>query len=251
MKLIDILVITQISLAVVVFLFLMFINAPYGRYVRKGWGPAIPTRFAWMTMEFPAFFVIAWLVIANAEKAGLFGILFLLMWEAHYIYRVWIYPFLLSSPQKPFPIVLVFFAICFNILNSSINGGSLVDMGAWYTAQRWALDPRMIIGCTMFVAGFVIHAHSDTVLRHLHRGERGDYVVPGCGMFRFVSSPNYFGEMVEWTGWAVATWSMAGLAFAVFTIANLLPRAVSNHRWYKKTFPGYPVNRKILIPFLW
>lgn len=100
----------------------------------------------------------------------------------------------------------------------------------------------------MFVAGFVIHAHSDTLLRHLQRGE---YVVPGGGMFRFVSSPNYFGEMVEWTGWAVATWSVAGLAFAVFTIANLLPRAVSDHRWYQKTFSEYPADRKILIPFLW
>jgi 3-oxo-5-alpha-steroid 4-dehydrogenase 1 len=251
MKFFDILVITQLSLAVVVFLFLIFINAPYGRYTRKGWGPTIPARFAWMTMEFPAFFVIGFLVIANAEKAGIFGILFLLMWEAHYIYRVWIYPFLLSSPQKPFPLVLVFFAICFNTLNGTINGGSLFSMGAWYMAHRWALDPRMIAGCTMFVAGFVIHAHSDTLLRHLQRGEYGEYVVPGGGMFRFMSSPNYFGEMVEWVGWAMATWSMAGLAFAVFTIANLLPRAVSNHRWYQKTFPEYPAGRKILIPFLW
>jgi 3-oxo-5-alpha-steroid 4-dehydrogenase 1 len=251
MQLFDLLIEVQLVLAVVVFLFLMFINAPYGRYVRKGWGPVIPARFGWMIMEFPAFFVIAWLVLSNAGQAGFYGIVFLLMWEAHYIYRVWIYPFLLTSPNKPFPILLVFFALCFNSLNGMINGNSLIASGAFYLGHDWAGDPRFLIGTLLFVAGFVIHAHSDKVLRGLRRSGSGEYRVPDRGLFRLVSSPNYLGEILEWTGWAIATWSPAGLAFAVFTIANLLPRAVSNHRWYRETFPEYPSNRKRLVPFLW
>ena len=40
----------------------------------------------------------------------------------------------------------------------------------------------------------------------------------------------------------------AGLAFAVFTAANLGPRARSNHSWYQENFPDYPEGRRALIP---
>ena len=46
------------------------------------------------------------------------------------------------------------------------------------------------------------------------------------------------------------TWSLAGLAFALFTFCNLAPRALSNHRWYRETFEHYPSNRRALIPGL-
>ena len=65
-----------------------------------------------------------------------------------------------------------------------------------------------------------------------------------------MSSPNYLGEMIEWLGWAIMTWSLAGLVFFFWTVANLLPRAVANHKWYKKKFPDYPSDRKAIIPYL-
>ena len=69
-------------------------------------------------------------------------------------------------------------------------------------------------------------------------------------MFERVSCPNYFGEILEWLGWAIATWSPAGLAFFVWTVANLTPRAIAHHKWYKDEFENYPDERKALIPFL-
>ena len=45
-------------------------------------------------------------------------------------------------------------------------------------------------------------------------------------------------------------WSLAGLAFAVFTVANLLPRALATHRWYRAQFPDYPPQRRAVVPFL-
>ena len=63
--------------------------------------------------------------------------------------------------------------------------------------------------------------------------------------------PNYLGEIVVWSGWALATWSLPGLAFAVWTIANLAPRARSHHTWYQETFPDYPAERKALVPWMW
>jgi hypothetical protein len=56
--------------------------------------------------------------------------------------------------------------------------------------------------------------------------------------------------LIEWAGWAVATWSLAGLAFFLFTFANLVPRAVANHRWYRSTFVDYPRERRAVIPWL-
>lgn len=54
--------------------------------------------------------------------------------------------------------------------------------------------------------------------------------------------------MIEWLGWALAMWSLAGLAFAVWTIANLAPRARANHRWYRAHFAAYPAERRALVP---
>ena len=78
-----------------------------------------------------------------------------------------------------------------------------------------------------------------------------DYKVAYSGMYRFISCPNYLGEIMIWAGWAVATWSLAGLSFAVWTIANLVPRARANHNWYRENFPEYPSERKALVPLLW
>ena len=71
------------------------------------------------------------------------------------------------------------------------------------------------------------------------------------GVFKWISCPNYFGEILEWIGWALATWSLAGLSFAVWAIANLVPRARANHKWYLENFAEYPRSRKALIPKIW
>ena len=102
------------------------------------------------------------------------------------------------------------------------------------------------------MAGFVgemsLNMHADNVVLTLRKQSRTGYVVPQDGAYPYISCPNYLGEILEWTGWAIATWSLAGLAFAVFTAANLAPRARSNHSWYQENFPDYPEGRRALIP---
>lgn len=56
---------------------------------------------------------------------------------------------------------------------------------------------------------------------------------------------------MEWFGFALAAWSLPAFAFAVFTFANIGPRAASHHQWYLKKFPDYPRNRRAVIPFVW
>eukprot|EP00741_Cyanophora_paradoxa_P009231 tig00001487_g8941.t1 len=75
------------------------------------------------------------------------------------------------------------------------------------------------------------------------------YLIPRGGAFEYVSCANYFGELLEWTGFAIATWSPAALAFVLLTAANLVPRARAHHAFYRSHFgERYPKNRKAIIP---
>ena len=97
----------------------------------------------------------------------------------------------------------------------------------------------------------MMNLNSDAILRNLRKPGETGYKIPRGGFFRFVSAPNYLGELIEWSGWALATWSLPGLAFLLWTAANLVPRAISNHKWYVSTFPDYPRERKAILPFIW
>jgi steroid 5-alpha reductase family enzyme len=138
----------------------------------------------------------------------------------------------------------------FNVGNAFINGWYLFYLSGGYELD-WLKDPRFILGIGIFVSGYAINRWADHQLRNLRKKGETGYRIPYGGLFRWISCPNYFGEIIEWAGWAIATWSLPGLAFAVWTFANLVPRARSHHAWYQKQFPTYPKERKALLPGLW
>ena len=101
------------------------------------------------------------------------------------------------------------------------------------------------------MGGFALAKHSDAILRSLRQPGETGYKIPYGGAYRWVSCPNYLGELLQWVGFAIASWSLPGLAFACFTAANLVPKALSSHRWYKEHFAGdYPSDRKAIFPGL-
>lgn len=112
----------------------------------------------------------------------------------------------------------------------------------------WLGDIRLFVGIGLFGLGFWMNQSADQTLINIRKKFPGEYKIPEGGMYRWISCPNYLGEILEWTGWAVMTWSVSGLAFSVWTIANLAPRALSHHKWYKKKFAEYPKSRKALVP---
>ena len=237
----------EVALAVPTFISLRFVSAPYGRYQRKGWGPALDARLAWVLMETPAALLFAAVYLTGADRARPASLVLLALWEAHYGYRAFWYPLLLrSGASMPLPIALL--GIGFNVLNSWINARWISDLGGYPTG--WLADPRFLIGTALFLAGLTVHIVTDRTLRGLRGHGKTGYRVPTGGMFELVSCPNYLGEIVEWAGWAVATWSLPGLAFAVYTTANLAPRALTHHDWYRKQFSDYPQQRRALIPFI-
>jgi hypothetical protein len=237
-----------VGVAAAVLPVLLFVTAPYGRHARKGWGPTIPNLWAWILMEIPApVGMAAWFVMGGRFDVA--SLAFLAVWELHYCQRTFVFPFLMKPGDPPMPLSIAMFGFLFNLFNAYVNGRWLFSFADPYPAS-WLWDPRFLIGVAIFLAGFAINLHSDHVLRSLRKPGDTSFKIPRGGMFRFVSAANYLGELTEWVGWAVLTWSWPGAAFAFWTFANLGPRARSNHRWYKATFPEYPVDRKALIPFV-
>ncbi len=237
-------------LAAVVFLTLFFVAAPYGRYSGSGWGPAIGNKMGWFIMEAAAPLVFAACFMVGGNTNTVTVLVFFGLWELHYIHRAFIYPFGLRGSGKRVPLIIVGFALVFNILNGYLNGRYIFTFSKGYT-NEWLGDPRFVVGLLLFVIGFIINRRADQILRNLRRPGESDYRIAYRGLYRWISCPNYFGEIITWIGWAVATWSLPGLAFATWTVANLVPRARSHHLWYREHFPDYPRGRKSLVPGLW
>ena len=135
----------------------------------------------------------------------------------------------------------------FNGFNGYIQGRYLFQLSPIYT-NDWFLTPMFIAGTLIFMIGFIVNLNSDHILRNLRKPGEVGYKIPYNGLFRWVSCPNYLGELLEWIGWSILTWSFAGLFFFLWTVANLVPRAYSHHKWYIAKFPDYPKNRKAIFP---
>jgi 3-oxo-5-alpha-steroid 4-dehydrogenase 1 len=95
-----------------------------------------------------------------------------------------------------------------------------------------------------------INLKSDAILIGLRKKGEKNYQIPKGFLFDFISSPNLFGEIIEWTGFAIMAWNLPALSFAIWTFANLVPRSLNHHNWYKENFPDYPKNRKAVFPYL-
>jgi hypothetical protein len=233
-------------LAAVTFLALCVVSAPYGRHARRGWGPAIGNRAGWIVMESPSVFLFAALFVAGGHRAEIVPCVLCLLWLSHYVQRALVYPLRLPRGGRSMPIAIVATGFAFNVLNCVVNAGWIGQVGRYETSWLW--DPRFVLGVLIFAAGRAVNLHADRVLLRLRAPGESGYKVPRGGLYEWISCPNYLGEIVQWTGWAVATWSLAGVAFAALTAANLAPRAVAHHGWYRRTFPDYPPRRKALVP---
>ena len=234
---------------------LLIFDAPYGRRdnseVSRLWGPSVPLKLGWFILEAPVFISFPVFFFLGDHCLSPIPIVLFLLWEGHYFHRTFIYPMSLKAkPGSGFRLAILFNGIILNSLNGFING--------WYISQyadhlyeiSWLWDPRFIIGIAIFIAGFSLCKQSDAILAQLRKPGETAYKIPHGGLYRWVSNPNYLGELIQWCGFAIACWSLPALAFVCICIGNLLPRAISNHRWYHENFKDYPKQRKSLIPFI-
>jgi protein-S-isoprenylcysteine O-methyltransferase Ste14 len=237
-------------LAAVSFVSLLFFPAPYGRHDKGKAGPQIDTRLAWVLMESPASLVFAYFFFTGERPLTAVPLVLFAMWQLHYFHRAFIYPFQLEvRPGSGTTLATALMGSAYCAANGYLNGSFTSTYGTHLTAE-WLRDPRFAIGVVVFALGYFLNKQSDGILRRLRKPGETGYRIPYGGGYRWVSSPNYLGELLTWTGFAIASWSPAGVSFVVMTAANLVPRALSNHRWYQREFADYPADRKAILPFL-
>ncbi|XP_074550892.1 3-oxo-5-alpha-steroid 4-dehydrogenase 2-like [Halichoeres trimaculatus] len=227
--------------------------APYGRYT-PGEGWCCPAGLGWFVQEVPAFLLPLLLLLLPGEEASDPGrseqstgrTLLLCAFMMHYFHRSVIYSFLTRGRPVPVPIVL--YAAIFCSLNGFLQGHHLLHCA--HFERTWTTHARLAAGFLLFLVGMIINIHSDHILRSLRKPGETVYRIPHGGMFEFVSGANYFGEILEWTGFAVAAWSLPSFAFAFFTACSIGPRAYHHHRDYMQRFEDYPRSRKAVLPFV-
>jgi 3-oxo-5-alpha-steroid 4-dehydrogenase 1 len=239
-----------IAIAIILFPILLKITAPYGRHSKKNWGVMIDNRLGWIIMEIPSLIIFVLLVLLGPKHPStviwiLFG-----LWTVHYFNRSVIFPLRTKTSGKKMPMIIMFSAVFFNLINASINGYWFGFVAPAYP-ENWLTDPRFILGGIIFITGFIINQAADKKLIGLRDGGKTGYYIPRGGLFNYISCPNFFGEIIEWAGFAIMAWNLPALSFAVWTAANLIPRALDHHRWYKSHFrEEYPKSRKAVIPFV-
>lgn len=239
--------------AVIVFVALYRVEAGYGMLLTRRWGPTIPNRLGWILMEAPVFVAMTLLWAMSDRTWEITPLVLFVVFQTHYFQRSFIFPFLLRGNGR-MPLSIMAMGVLFNTLNALMQGGWIFYLAPadMYTAA-WLTTPQFIIGIMLFFTGMYINIHSDKIIRNLRKpGDTGHYI-PRGGMFRYVSSANYFGEFTEWTGFAIMCWSLPGAIFALWTFANLAPRAASLNRAYANRFGDEftRLNRKRILPFIY
>ncbi|KAM9088994.1 LOW QUALITY PROTEIN: 3-oxo-5-alpha-steroid 4-dehydrogenase 2-like [Megaptera novaeangliae] len=157
--------------------------------------------------------------------------------------RTFVYSMLTRG--RPFPVVFLFRGFAFCMGNGLLQGYYLVYC-AEYPAE-WYRDIQFSLG-VLFILLMGIN-HSD-VIPQLRKPGEIIYRIPEGGLFMYISGANFLGEITEWIGYALATWSLPALAWAFFSLSFHGLRAFHHHRFYLKMFENHPMSRKALIPFI-
>ena len=240
------------AVVLVVFIALYFVKAGYGMFRTKGWGLSIGNKTAWMLMEAPVFIVMLLMWWGSDRRFFPVELVFFLLFQLHYLQRAFIFPFLLKGKSR-MPVAIMLMGIVFNVLNGFMQGEWIFYLAPLkYYDNGWFATPQFIIGTILFFTGMAVNLHSDYIIRHLRKPGDTKHYLPDKGMYRYVTSANYFGEIVEWTGFALLTCSLAGLVFAWWTFANLVPRANAIWHRYREEFGVEAVGKKKRIfPFIY
>ncbi|CAG8680608.1 5612_t:CDS:2, partial [Cetraspora pellucida] len=258
----------------------LVVTAPYGKFQ---WNKSrLSGKFGWLLMECFALITFIYSFFVNDLFSTIYTdsaytttqLILCSLWIIHYTNRTIIYTY--RAPNiSPMHILIMSSGIFYNIMNG-------------YTVARWISifgrdnyfydedgrdiykSPRFILGVFVFLVGMTINIHHDNILfslrSNLDKSTKSEsikvvtntsspsskYLIPNGGLFNYIACPNYFGEIVEWAGFVIATWySFPAVMFLMTTLANLIPRARSNLKWYRVKFgDAYPKNRKAIIPFV-
>ena len=121
-----------------------------------------------------------------------------MLFQLHYLQRAFVFPFLLKGKSR-MPVAIMLMGIVFNVLNGMMQAGGLfyfASEGAYADGWAYLLKPHALVGIVLFFLGMGVNLHSDYVIRHLRQPGDTKHYLPVKGLYRYVTSANYFGELV-------------------------------------------------------
>lgn len=220
----------------------------------------LPANYAWFIFEFPnILFSLYFMAKGNYNFNSVNFILFL-MFLVHYIHRDLIYPLKISGIGRKVPLEITSSAFFFCIFNGYLQTKTLLNDCKY--EERIISNYHFYFGIFLYFLGMSINIKSDNILLGIKRknlenlkkegkkDESNAYSLPSEFLFKYVYSPHYLGEIIEWAGFGIAGWNFNGFLFAFCTFNILLPRAIANRSYYKTKFKEFDGNRKALIPLL-
>ncbi|TLF74302.1 3-oxo-5-alpha-steroid 4-dehydrogenase [Nocardia cyriacigeorgica] len=234
----------------------LFMQSPYGRFASTNIGFNLNPKLGWWLMELPATVVFAVFYLAGPNRFEPTSMVLAGIWLLHYANRGWFFP--LSIRQVPgkrssFNVSVLAAGVFVTAMHGYLNGSFFSQDYLNQYGTEWLTDPRFLIGVVVYLGGFTLLVRSEWIVRNLRDKDNPgatEYRIPHGSGFRFVSSPAYLGELIAWAGFALLTWSLAGVVIFLITAGNLVPRAFATHRWYREKFADYPKDRKALVPYL-
>lgn len=253
----DTLLVIAFSFAFIILLSSFFGTAQYGgRFGARGKGIKLGSKVGWIVMEFPGLLVFPIIFFMGRNAMEPVPLFFLCIWMMHYSNRALITPMLMRvqpGSQSSFDMSVVLMGWFTLSMHGYFNAAYISELSDQYTLG-WFSDPRFIIGLAIYAFGFTLNIHSDTILRNLRSPnpspDEPRYKIPYGGGFKFVSCPQYLGEVISFVGFAVMTWNLGAVFVLAITVANLVPRAMYTHNWFRLNFNHYPAERKAVIPYI-
>ena len=240
--------------ALFVFVALYFVKAGYGMFHAEKWGFSLDNKLGWVLMEAPVFLLMCWLWLHSRSGFRAPQFVFFFLFQLHYFQRSFIFPLLMKGKSR-IPLAIVLMGVTFNLLNGVMQGGGIFYFppeGLYDAGWAYLLRPNALAGMLIFFVGMGINLHSDNVIRHLRKPGDTKHYLPAKGMYRYVTSANYLGELLEWTGFAILVATPAAWVFVWWTFANLVPRSHAIYKRYVAEFGKEAVGRrKRVIPFIY
>lgn len=170
----------------------------------------------------------------------------LLCWAGHYLKRELETIFVHRFSHGTMPIMNIF-----------KNSGYYWGFGAlcgYFVNHPYFTNPeptQVYTALAFFVLFELGNLISHIQLRNLRPEGTTVRRIPRGFLFELVSCPNYTCEILAWVCFSLMTQSVAAFLFTLVGGGQMLVWAQQKHRRYKKEFPGYPKNRRILFPFLY
>jgi len=203
-------------------------------------------KFGWMVQEIisPLTLILFFRSYQRPGGSGSIGQILSILWLVHYFNRA-VLSVVLAPGMKSTRVDTVLMSVLFNFINAGWVGH---DLGL-LNSRPFTITPRTSLGLVMFLVGMAINISADYHLQSMRRQKgSGEYVLPNWGLYKYILSPNYAGEIIEWTGYSLMLRRQSGWVFVLWTVCNLVPRARSNLEWYKEKFGEKLGRRKSIIP---